>query len=205
MRERFAQVLENLEKRGYSVHYFAGKEEAADWLSGQVPAGKQAAFGGSVTLAQLDLGTKLSKKGVDVIDYRNADYSPENLYEKQRSVFFAHSYFSSANALTEQGVILNVDGLGNRLAATVFGPKNVYFVAGRNKLTADMAGAIKRLEEVAAPFNCKRLDKQTPCRKTGRCQHCGAATSICRAWMALQYAPYGAKYHVVLIDEELGF
>jgi hypothetical protein len=205
MREQFAQILDNLEKRGFSAHYFAAKEEAAAWLARQVPPGEQAAFGGSVTLAQLDLGVLLAKNGVELIDYRSLDYSPVELYEKQRSVFYAHSYFSSANALTEQGVILNVDGNGNRLAATVYGPKHVYFVLGRNKLTADLETAIKRLEEVAAPLNCRRLDKPTPCKESGQCQHCGAATSICRAWLALQYAPFGADYHVVLIDEELGF
>jgi hypothetical protein len=205
MEERFTQVLKNLEERGFSAHYFAAKEEAAAWLAQQVPAGERVAFGGSVTLTQLGLGALLEQQGVQVIDYRNSDYSAAELYEKQRSVFFTHSYFSSANALTEQGIILNVDGMGNRLAATLYGPKQVYFVVGRNKLTADMDAAVKRLEEVAAPLNCRRLDRPTPCKVSGHCQHCGAATSICRAWLALQYAPNGAKYHVVLIDEELGF
>lgn len=205
MRKQFEQLLENLEQRGFSAHYFAAKEEATKWLVQQVPSGERVAFGGSVTLTQLDLGTKLTQNGVEVIDYRNTDYSQAELYEKQRSVFFAHSYFSSVNALTEQGIILNVDGNGNRLAATLYGPKHVFFVIGRNKLAADMEAAIKRLEEVSAPLNCKRLEKSTPCKLSGRCQHCGSATSICRAWLALQYAPYGAKYHVVLIDEELGF
>ena len=205
MPERFAQVLENLEKRGFSSNYFATKEEAAEWLALQVPPGARAAFGGSVTLSQLGLAALLTEKSVEVIDYRNEAYSAEKLYEKQRSVFSAHSYFSSANALTEQGIILNVDGRGNRLAATLYGPQQVYFVVGRNKLTADMDAAVKRLEEVAAPLNCKRLNCPTPCKTSGHCQHCGAATSICRAWLALQYAPYGAKYHVTLIDEELGF
>ena len=205
MREQLAQVLENLGKRGYSTHYFNGKEEAAAWLAGQIPPGEQVALGGSVTLAQLGLVAQLEQNGVEVIDYRNEEYSAEELYEKQRSVFFTHSYFSSANALTEQGIILNVDGNGNRLAATVYGPQHVYFVIGRNKLVVDMEAAIKRLEEVASPLNCRRLDKSTPCKISGHCMHCGAATSICRAWMAMQYAPNGAHYHVVLIDEELGF
>ena len=205
MSEKFAQVLTNLEQRGYKTHYFATKEEAVDWLSQQTPPGEQAAFGGSVTLSQLDLATRLTQNGVKVIDYRNEDYSPDELYEKERSVFSAHSYFSSANALTEQGLILNVDGRGNRVAATAYGPKHIYFVVGRNKITADINAAIKRLEEVAAPLNCRRLHIPAPCNKSGRCHHCASSTSICRAWLTLQHAPLGSDYHVALIDEDLGF
>jgi hypothetical protein len=205
MREQFEQVLKNLEKRGFGAHCFETKEEAATWLAQQVPAGEDVAFGGSVTLAQIDLAAHLQQHGVQVIDYRNPDYSETELYEKQRSVFSVHSYFSSANALTEQGIILNVDGTGNRLAATLYGPKNVFFVLGRNKLAANMDAAVKRVEDIAAPLNCQRLNYHTPCYEKGQCQHCGANTSICRAWLALQYAPKGAMYHVVLINEDLGY
>ena len=205
MQEKVSQVLRRLEANGFNTKYFANREEAVAWMSLQVPAGEMVSFGGSVTLDELGLRAALEHAGADYMDYRPTDLAPEESYERWRKVFKTHSYFLSANAITEKGYIVNVDGRGNRLAASLYGPKHVYFVVGNNKLVDDIDAAIQRIEDIAAPRNCQRLNLNTPCTKTNKCEHCGPNNSICRAYAVIRFAPYGAKYHLIWIDEELGY
>jgi len=205
MQEKVSQVLKKLEANGFNAKYFASRSEAVAWMAQQVPAGEMVSFGGSVTLTELGLRAALEDAGADYMDYRPTDLDPEEAYERWRKVFKTHSYFLSANAVTEKGYIVNVDGRGNRVAASLYGPKKVYFVVGNNKLVADIDAAIQRIEDIAAPRNCQRLNLNTPCVKTNKCEHCGPNASICRAYTVIRYAPYGAKYHLVWIDEELGY
>ena len=205
MQQKIEQVLKKLQTNGFNTHYFANRTEAASWLLKQVPAGEEVSFGGSVTLAELGLRKSFEEAGVKYIDHRATDISPEELYQRQRQVFQTHSYFLSANAITEDGYIINVDGRGNRLAASSYGPQNIYFVVGSNKLVADIDAAIQRIEDIAGPRNCQRLDNGAPCVQSGKCEDCGPNSSICRAYLLMRYAPYGSKYHLVWIDEELGY
>jgi len=205
MQENVKQVLKKIEANGFNTQYFANRGEAVAWITQQVPAGEMVSFGGSSTLADLDLRKALEDAGADYMDYRPTDLDPEESYERWRKVFKTHSYFLSANAVTEKGHLVNVDGRGNRVAASLFGPKNVYFVVGKNKLVPDIDAAIQRIEDIAGPRNCQRLGINTPCVKTNKCEHCGPNASICRAYTVIRFAPYGAKYHLVWIDEELGY
>jgi len=205
MQEKVNLVLKKMEANGFNTKYFANREEAVAWMTQQVPAGEMVSFGGSTTMTDLDLRKALEDAGANYMDYRPTDLDPEETYERWRKVFKTHSYYLSANAVTEKGYLVNVDGRGNRLAASLFGPKNVYFVVGKNKLVEDIDAAIARIEAIAGPKNCQRLGINTPCVKSGKCEHCGPNMSICRAYSVIRYAPYGAKYHVIWIDEELGY
>ncbi|MEG1500822.1 MAG: lactate utilization protein [Clostridiales bacterium] len=213
MEDNIKNALASLNKNGFSAFYFANKQEAVDFILQQVEPGSKVAFGGSVTLGQLSLRESLEEHGINYIDYRREDLSDEerkqvsaeDLKDLSRLSFFADAYFSSANAITEDGLIFNVDGRGNRVAATIYGPNVVYIVVGKNKICLDLPAAYRRLEEIAAPLNCRRLGKKTPCLKTGQCQDCAAGERICNIYTIMQRQPSGTKVNVLIIDEELGY
>ncbi len=204
MEQMIETTLHALEKNGFGAHYFATRQEAAQWLTGQFEPEQTVSFGGSVTLEQLGLRGMLEDKGVHYLDYRQSS-DPQETKRLSREVFFCDAYLSSANAITEDGFLLNVDGKGNRVAATIFGPDTVYIVAGKNKICPDLSAAYQRLETVAAPLNSRRLDRKTPCVVSGTCQDCHAAERICRVYTVMKRQPFGTKVVVVLIGEDLGY
>jgi NAD-dependent dihydropyrimidine dehydrogenase PreA subunit len=116
------------------------------------------------------------------------------------------AFITSANALSETGELVNIDGTGNRLSASLFGPKKLYFVIGRNKLTPDLASAIHRARNVAAPINAKRLERKTPCVADGKCHDCASPERICKGLVVHMKPMTGAeRTEVVLVDEDLGY
>jgi len=192
------KTIKNLEKRGFKVKLFPSGREAAEYLCRQIK-GCTVGMGGSVTASQLGLYEALSEEntvfshsvvpGNDTIAKANA----------------AEVYISSANAITEDGEILNIDGRGNRLAAQVYGDKRLYIVAGINKICPDFSSAIDRARNHAAPPNCVRLNLNTPCRADGKCHDCHSTDRICNA-LLVHWAPMrGMDTEVVIINEELGY
>ena len=117
----------------------------------------------------------------------------------------ADVYLSSANAITEDGFLYNVDGRSNRVAALLYGPNKVIIVAGVNKIVRDLDAAIKRNREVAAPANALRLNKKTPCAKTLRCSDCKSLERICRNYVLMGPQGFKDRVHVILVNEHLGF
>ena len=138
--DRVKKTLQNLEKHGFSIQYFAKGELAAKWLAEQLPMHSMAAFGGSVTLSQIKLEQQLSARGISVLDYWQVEP------DQRREVFLrsldADGYFCSANAILEDGSYLNVDGAGNRTASTIYGPHKLFIVAGVNKLVSNLDESI---------------------------------------------------------------
>lgn len=189
----------NLEEKGYSVSLFSKKEEAADYLTEQIQ-GRNVAFGGSVTLRQLDLYNKLKEKNC-VIWHWEQTTAALPLAQK------AEVYLSSVNGLSMKGEWVNIDGTGNRVAACIYGPQAVYLVVGKNKIAPDLAAALHRAKNVAAPLNAKRLNTKTPCAKLGdRCYDCDSPGRICRVTAQFDRKPGGIPhYEFVLIDEDLGY
>ncbi len=195
---------QNLQSNGFQVVSFADSKSAAEWLSGQVAEHALVAFGGSVTLRQIGLAESLAAKHVELLDHWQEGLTGEDKTSLMHRAFSADAYFCSVNACSLDGFLLNIDGTGNRIAASVYGPKEVYFVIGRNKLAKDLPAAIARAEQ-AAVTNAKRLGVQTPCVEQGACSDCQAAERICRAYMLIKRPVRGVKTTVVLIDEDLGF
>ncbi len=192
------KTVRNLENRGFKAKLFSTGAEAREYLCQQIK-GCTVGIGGSVTATQLGLYEALSAEnsvfchgivpGNDTIAKANA----------------AEVYISSANAITEDGEILNIDGRGNRLAAQVYGDKRLFIVAGVNKICPDFPTALDRARNVAAPPNCARLNLNTPCRADGKCHDCHSAQRICNA-LLVHWAPMrGMDTEVVLINEELGY
>lgn len=204
--ERLQQVAQRLARNGFLPQVFATGEDAVQWLADQMEPGQTAAFGGSATLAQLNLAARLQQKQVDLID--DADCPSDDLEAKRaflRRTICADCFCCSANAILESGCIFNVDGTGNRVAATAFGPGKIFIVAGKNKLVTDLAAAKERLETVAAPQNAKELGRKTPCFYTGKCGDCNSKERMCNIYTLLRRPSRITPTYVVLIDEALGY
>lgn len=192
------KAAENLRARGFAVQLFQTGGEAADYLDRAVD-GKTVGFGGSVTLQQLGLYERLSAHNRVFWHWQGTPVSTGEATGAQ-------VYFSSVNGLSEDGDLINIDGNGNRVAATLFGHEKVYLVVGRNKLADTYNDALWRARNIAAPKNAQRLGSKTPCAAKGdRCYDCKSPGRICRGLTVLWRPMNGAETEVVLIDEDLGY
>ena len=193
----FSTVKANLEARGFAVSCFATAEEASDYLAGKL-AGKTVGHGGSVTLQEMGLLDRLSACATVVSHWNGHSFA---------EAAGAPVYLSSVNGLAETGEIINIDGTGNRVASTIFGHEEVYFVVGRNKLAPDYDQALWRARNIASPKNAQRLGKKTPCAVKGdRCYDCQSPDRICQVLTVLWGKPQGVEHmEVVLVEEELGY
>ena len=199
----FRTLKNNLEKKGYKVAVFDNKEAATKYLDSQID-GRTVGFGGSVTLREMNLFETLSKHNT-VYSHEN---KPENMTVAEARTVAARSdiYISSVNGISEDGVIVNIDNTGNRVAAISYGPQKVYLVTGGNKLAKDYEAALFRARNIAAPLNAKRLNRKTPCAVNGeKCYDCNSPERICRNLSVLWDKPVGAEYEVILINEDLGY
>ena len=193
----FSKVKSSLEERGFAVSCFATAEEAMDYLDGKLD-GKTIGIGGSMTIRDMGLDQRLEKHNQVIWHWKDG-----SLQDAAR----AEVYLASVNGLAETGEIINIDGAGNRVASTIFGHEEVYFIVGRNKLAPDYDGALWRARNIASPKNAQRLGKKTPCAAKGdKCYDCKSPDRICRALTVLWEAPTGVgRSEVVLIDQELGY
>ena len=191
----YEKLTANLTRRGYTVRRFATARQAADYLDSVIDQ-TSVAFGGSVTLDQLDLYPRLSAHNRCLWHWKGDD----RMDGMQTEV-----YLSSVNGLAETGELINIDGAGNRVASTLFGHKRVYFVVGANKIVRDLDEAARRVKEVAAPANCKRLGCATPCAVTGQCADCKGDGRICCTTVIHQKQRAKGRIKVILVAEPLGY
>lgn len=196
---KFDTVKKNLEDRKFGVRVFATGQEAAAYLN-EVIDGRTVGFGGSMTLDQLGLYDTLGAHNTVVWHWK------QEAETARREAMFTDVYLSSANGLAETGEIINIDGAGNRVAATLFGHEKVYFVIGRNKLAPTYEEALWRARNIASPKNAQRLARKTPCAVKGdRCYDCKSPERICRGLVTLWGPMMGMEAEVLLVDEDLGF
>lgn len=190
------RVRKNLEERGFQTSCFATAKEAADYLDAQID-GATVGIGGSMTIQAMGLSERLSKHNEVIWHWEGGEL---------RRAMLADVYLTSVNGLAETGEIVNIDGNCNRVAASMFGPKRVYYVVGCNKIAPDFEKALWRARNVAAPKNAQRLGKKTPCAvKADRCYDCKSPERICRGLSVLWRKPTGfEQVEVVLVEEELG-
>ncbi len=190
------KLTKALQWRGFTVERFATAAEAADWMD-QAIDGVSVGFGGCLTAEQMGLYPRLSAHNRCFWHWQG-----DSRDDASRS----DVYITSVNALAETGELINIDGTGNRVGATLWGPKEVYFVVGRNKVAPDFDAALWRARNVAAPKNAQRLKRKTPCAVRGdRCYDCKSPERICRGLVVLWEKPTAfEKMTVVLIDEDLG-
>ena len=198
-------VAARLRERGFDAAVFATGKEASAFILADVPAGAQVAIGGSMTIKEMDLHTKLREAGHEVLWHWEA--APAERGALLHRAMNAPVYLCSANALTTDGLMVQIDGTGNRVAAQCYGPATVYVVIGRNKLVeGGYQQAVRRIKQIACPLNARRLNLPTPCGLTGSCDVSSCkAGSMCHMILALEGAPGGKRTQVVLVNEDLGY
>lgn len=196
----FEKTRKNLENRGFRAHVFATGAEAADYLA-QTLHNTCIGIGGSVTIDEIGVYDRLSADN-DVI-WRWKKPTPDS---RERGAA-AETFLCSANGVSETGEIVNIDGYGNRVAPTIYGPQRVFLVVGKNKIAPDLNGAIDRARNIAAPLNARRLNRQTPCAVgEPRCHDCRSPEKICGVMTVFFMPPTSIKeFHVLLVNEDLGY
>lgn len=201
--QSLATLQNNLLALGYHVRCFEKAEEAAAYLDEAIDA-QTVGFGGSVTLEQLGLYERLHTHNQVFWHHRISKGESSDALRKKAAG--AQVYLSSVNGISLKGEIVNIDGTCNRVASILYGHEKVYLIVGENKIADDLAGAIDRARNVAAPLNARRLGVHTPCAlKADRCYDCQSPQRICRALSILWEKPLHADIEVVLICEQLGY
>ncbi|MDR1832334.1 MAG: lactate utilization protein [Fusobacteriaceae bacterium] len=203
------QVVKNLESRNFAAYYCATKEEALQKALSLIPDGSTVSWGGSVTVAEIGLiDAVYQNKTLTLLD-RDKTTTPEDRMESMRQALLCDVYLTSTNALTEDGILVNIDGNGNRVAAQTFGPKSVIMIVGMNKLTKTFREAIVRARNYAAPANTLRISAtnplKTPCAATGSCGDCKSPDSICSFIVETRMCKFKGRTKVILVGESLGF
>jgi len=197
------RAAEALRANGFSAYAVSSAEEARNLVLSLIPSSSTVGVGGSVTVRELGLIEELERMGCRVVHHW-VQAPPEELDALRRAELVSDVFLSSVNAVTLDGKLVVIDGAGNRAAALLFGPKRVVVVAGRNKLARSVEEGVWRARN-AAVMNCRRLGLRTPCVELGYCVDCDSPERACRALLVLERKPSRADFHVVLVDEELGY
>jgi len=142
---------------------------------------------------------------IKVLNTFDQTLTKEEMLELRRQSLIVDLFITGTNAVTEAGHLVNLDMVGNRVAAMMWGPKNVLLVIGRNKITGDLEDAMIRIKTYAAPVNTMNLDKKTPCRKTGICHDCSSPDRICNYWTIIEKSFIKKRIKIILVNEDLGF
>lgn len=199
--ERLAQtVIKGLQSRNMSGYYAADKEEALKKALELIPEGSSIAMGGCRSAHEIGLIKALESGNYNYIDRDKMDARAGLL-----AAYDADIFLSSANAITSDGVMVNIDGNSNRVSCIAQGPRKVVFIVGLNKVCADIDDAMKRARNIAAPCNAQRFDIKTPCKETGKCFDCKSPDTICCQFLITRYSRHVGRIHVILVNEDLGF
>ena len=194
-----------LERNGITA-YIAGTPEAARKKAlSLIGKGAEIGFGGSRTVSEIGLLDNLRKGKYKLLDQYDASLSKADSMEQRKKGTHAEYFISGSNAVTEDGKLVNIDGLGNRLAGFCFGPDKVIIVVGRNKVVHDVHAALDRVRNVAAPMNARRFGLSTPCVTTGRCSDCDSPERICNLTLIIEKQRTKDRITVILVNEDLGF
>lgn len=195
------QVITGLQSRNMSGYYVQTKEEALQKALELIPEGSKVTKGGSMSVLEIGLADALREGNYDFCDR-------DNTTDKKAAELFAYTadvFLGSCNAITEDGVLVNIDGNSNRVSAYAYGPKKLVLIVGMNKISRDVDSAMKRARNEAATINAQRFGLSTPCSKTGKCFDCKVPDTICCQFLITRYSKHKDRIHVILVNENLGF
>lgn len=195
------KVINGLESRNMKGYYAEDKDKALSIALGLISEGSSISMGGAMSAHEIGL--------VDAVKKGNYNFIDRDAVEDKRAAalmtYDADVFLASCNAMTEDGVLVNIDGNANRVSAIAFGPKKVVLIVGMNKVCKDIDGAMKRARNVAAPTNAQRFGIETPCAKTGSCMDCKSPDTICCQFLVTRYSRHTDRIHVILVNDNLGF
>ena len=195
------KVIQGLKSRNMTGYYAATKEEALKTALSLIPEGSSVTMGGAMSAHEIGLVEALKAGNYHFID-RDA------MTDKRAAMLAAYDadfFLTSANAMTSDGEMVNIDGNANRVSAIAQGPKKVLVIVGMNKICGDLDGAMKRARNVAAPINAQRFGLNTPCAKTGACMNCKSPDTICCQFLITRFSRHADRIHVILVNDSLGF
>ena len=195
------KVMKGLESRNMTAYYAADKDEALRVALEIIPEGSSVGMGGAMSAHEIGLVEALKSGDYAFIDRDVAPDPRAALLE----TYDADVFLASANAITEDGIIVNIDGNSNRVSCIAQGPRKVVFIVGMNKVCDDLDGAMKRARNVAAPINAQRFGLSTPCAKTGACFDCKSPDTICCQFLITRFSRHDGRIHVILVNDSLGF
>ncbi len=199
------KMIKNLKRRNMEAFYCPTGKNAVEKVSELIADGSTVTWGGTATVRDLGIPQTLKNRStLNVLD-RDTVETPEEKVQMYLKAFTSDVYLTSANAISEDGVIVNIDGNGNRVAAISWGPKKVIFVIGLNKVAQTIEAAIARARGIASPINSQRFDINTPCRIDGTCHNCNSPESICSYVHILRNSRNGNRHIVILVGEDLGY
>lgn len=197
-------LVKNMQRRGFEAYYCADKEAALMKALELIPATDVVSWGGSATIAEVGLLDAV--KGRNSVIDRDTAATPEEKVELMRQGLLCDTFIMSSNAISMDGQLVNIDGNGNRVAALIFGPKQVVVIAGLNKVAGSLDSALDRARNIAAPINAQRFaNLPTPCYKLGRCADCQSPDSICAQIVITRRSRTAGRIKVILVGEHLGF
>ncbi len=206
---KLESVKENLENNNFDVFIAQDAQDAKNIALNDIIPGldvKSISWGGSMSFVATGLFHELKDHpDIEVLNTFDRSLSKEEMMDLRRRSLMTDLFITGTNAVTEAGHLVNLDMVGNRVAAIIWGPKNVLLVIGRNKITGDLEDAMIRIKNYAAPVNTMNLDKKTPCVKTGICHDCSSPDRICNYWTITEKSFVKSRIKIILVNEDLGF
>lgn len=194
-------VIKGLHSRNMTGYYAESREAALKQALSLIPENSSVTMGGAMSAHEIGLVDALKQGPYNFID--RAAY--EDKRAAMLAAYDADVFLSSVNAMTEDGILVNIDGNSNRVSAIAQGPRKVIFIVGMNKVCKDLDGAMKRARNVAAPINAQRFGLSTPCTKTGACMDCKSPDTICCQFLITRFSRHAGRIHVILVNDTLGF
>ncbi len=198
------QMVKALESRNMEAYYVGSKEEACKKALDLIPEGSSISWGGSMSAQEIGLKDAVCQ-GNYVIYNRDTAKSPEEKRKIELAAYDCDFFLCSANAITQDGVIINIDGHANRVSAIAQGPRNILMIVGMNKVAKDVEAAMSRARNEAAPINAQRFQLNTPCCKTGACFDCKSPETICCQILITRFSKDAGRIKVILVNDSLGF
>jgi L-lactate utilization protein LutB len=195
------KTIKGLQSRNMTGYYAQDRDEALKIALSLIPEGSTVTMGGGMSVHEIGLPKALKEGDYTFID--RDEY--EDKREAALLAYDADVFLASCNAMTDDGVLVNIDGNSNRVSAIAFGPKKVVFIVGMNKVCGDVDGAMKRARCVAATTNAQRFGLSTPCAKTGACLDCKSPDTICCQFLITRFSRHAGRIHVILVNDNLGF
>ena len=206
---KLESVKQNLENNHFEVFIAQNAKQAKEIAINDIIPGldiKTVSWGGSMSFVATGLFHELKDNpDIKVLNTFDRSLSTEEMMDLRRQSLMVDLFITGTNAVTEQGQLVNLDMMGNRVAAIMWGPKTVLLVIGRNKITSDLDEAMFRIKNYAAPVNTMNLDKKTPCAKTGVCHDCDSPDRICNYWTIIEKSFVRKRIKIILVNEDLGF
>ncbi|MDO5040020.1 lactate utilization protein [Clostridium sp.] len=203
--QKITRTVQAINKNNMNGYYAKDREELIRIIEDIVSENSLVSCGGSMTLLETGVMEHLRSGRYKFLDRYKEDITREEVVNMFKESFFADAYFTSSNAVTENGELYNVDGNGNRVAAMLYGPEKVIVICGVNKIVKNVEEAIKRNRECAAPINAKRLNKETPCSKVGYCMDCKSKDRICNEYTLIKRQNRKERMHIIFLNENLGY